>query len=377
MTFNRFLPLISIGTIVLTQLSTLLLMVGFGKQAAGELGKIVVWSLFASQLCILGGEQASIKSLLNRSKETESINLTFLSFTLISLTALFFIVYANDIFKDFTLGQSIFLTSVLMLVLLKWSENYLKVVSKYQVSQVVLFLLSTLLLLLYGLAYYTKYSSIYDFFLLHRMVGLTIAIVIFIYAIKLNSIKFRLKINIKVFAKNWAFILALFFGLLNAFIDKLLLTKILNANSYADFMLLSSIIALAVQPKMVVSNQYLSKIKVDTWEYFNKVRAEATILTIVVVLIGYVAYLTLTTYVLDDYHLYSLAYIFLAIFCVLDCAFGPTTTIINYIYNPKFTLYADIFGFALFLIAITPYYFFGLEINAIVYFSFAVVISKT
>lgn len=349
---RRYLPIISIASLALNQLAALILFMLFDKEVAGQIGTAFIWASFLSQIIFLGGDQSIVKRLLSGSDSTYVAAFSLYLFITISL-----LICSTSLvllFRD-SIGLSgvegIFALTFLMLVSLKWFESFAKVDAKYHLYQMIIFASGLLLIAFYLIGHWSSILHVTEWIAIHRMLICSFTVIVLLIAFRHHIRQFSCEGWGSILKHDFAFVVLLSISFLNVFIDRLFISATVGPLLYADYMLVVSVYALAVMPKIVLSNQYIGVLREDENHYMSKIRKESCLFVSVMMVMGFCGYWFVTKFFLMNYSFMPFLFAIFAVSGLVEAAIGPSGMVVTYRYHPKHNLIPELVGFIVFFVA--------------------------
>jgi hypothetical protein len=375
---KTFLPFVSIVSMILGQLSTFIVYFLFDKNVAGQVATIIVWATFFSQIIFMGGDQSLLRRHLQQEERTlpyrSAQSLYFTLSLLIPLITTIFLIVNYGVNSLYSIGAlSIFLFS-----LQKWYELECKVNAKYDMYLYTVLLISIGLLLLYLSSWVSRFFDVYDALVIHRFLAFFGLLFLLRKMLCSCVTSFSLSGWLTEFNKDLPFLFLLLMSFTNIFFDKLYLSVVVEPGVYADYGLLVAAYGLMIQPKVILSNQYLPNLNLQTQYYFNKVKSLSLIVTIFVGLIGMLFYWIATSFILHGYHFFTFSYLILFLSAVIEASLGPAGMILSYKYKPKYNLVAELVGFCILVLVVVIASIYNSSPSSLIcYVALALALAKT
>ncbi len=365
---RRYLPIISIVSLALNQLAALILFMFFDKQVAGQIGTAFIWASFLSQIIFFGGAQSIVKRLLSDSDSTYvaafSLYLFITMFLLVCSTLLVLL------FRD-SLGlngvEGVFAFTFLMLVSLKWFESFAKVDAKYHLYQMIIFASGLLLIAFYLICHWGSILNVMQWITIHRGLIFSFAVIVLFIIFRHHIGQFSYEGWGSILKQDFAFVVLLSISFLNVFIDRLFISSTVGPLLYADYMLVVSVYALAVMPKIILSNQYIGVLKEDENHYMYKIRKESCLFVSIMMVMGFCGYWFVTKFFLINYSFMPFLFAIFAVSGLVEAAIGPSGMVVTYLYHPKHNLIPELVGFIVFFVAWICWSFLALTSEQVLY----------
>jgi len=343
--FQKFLPIISILSILFAQIATFILFYSFDKSTAGKVGIAFLWAGFLAKIVFFGGEQSLVKRLLD---SDDSTYITGFSLYAMITSTLFLcsipLVFLFGYLVNLDGVEYIFIITFLMLLTLQWLEIFTKVEGKYHLYYIILFFSGLLLIASYLLAGFYSNVDLFSFIFGHRVIVLCVTVIMLLQLYRSMINHFSIQGWLKILKSDYAFVMLLTISLINVFIDRIFVSATVESASYADYMIIIAIYSLAIMPKALLANQYLILLKTDMQGYFDKVKKMSIIFVPVILLMGFIGYWFITAYLLVDYIFMPHIFGILAISALIEVTLGPAGMVITYRYHPKYNLLPEVTG---------------------------------
>jgi hypothetical protein len=232
-------------------------------------------------------------------------------------------------------------------------------------------------LFLYFIYFYFEFSFNDLSYLIFLKMILLILLLLFIYEIIIKSISIISSDDLfnnfkKIIFEDKSFIMLLIVSNIAVYIDKIIISFLIDYRLFADFSLLVSFIVLIYSMKIIFANKYIYLIKHSKF-YLKKTKTESLKYTFIVGFFSFFIYLFITKYYLTNYEFLYIPFLIVFLLILLESALGAAGPVITYIYNPMTNVYFEILNIFLILTCTGLYILFlRNNISEIVFFSITV-----
>ncbi|NVK00399.1 MAG: hypothetical protein HWE12_02555 [Oceanospirillaceae bacterium] len=343
------ISLLAAASQALALISTLVLLFSAPKELAGTVLVLTMWANLSGRISFMGTDQLFMKVLVNNDglNLLNAVNLFSLVSVVFSYLALFYfknyLPFEEDVWWFFTIN-------FLVIVFSRYLEIVATVDGKLMAFYVFNIVSSFTLIVVYYVSNAVELIYWVGFI---RLLQLILVLVLLFFS---DSRRFYIKFYeyrkaLIYLSSNYGFILLILISIAGSMADRIVYSYVsLDARNYADYALLASFVGLLMQPKIVLSNQYLKDIKMNGVESYSELVVKKSIkITALFSVIGIAAYYLIGNFILPNYNVFYFAYMCAAIFVILECSQGPAGMLISFLHNPKGNIRPELIGLIYFV----------------------------